>query len=76
MGFEGGEELWRQSGEFLQRGLESFTRAQDTPNVALLHSNTGRLLRLCAFYRSSRDNPQAAEAERHYYQQVSQYFHL
>lgn len=71
IGFQGAEELWQRSAEVLNRGIENFVRVKDMANVALLHSNTGRLLRLCAFYCVSKTGPrQFTKHERYYYDQA------
>lgn len=42
----------------LEAGLRSFEVVGDKANLALLYSNTGRLLRLCAhFYAPAGDDP-------------------
>lgn len=47
-----------QSLEHLEKGLSSFEAVDDKANVALLYSNIGRLLRLCAhFYAPAGDDP-------------------
>ena len=71
IGFKGAEELWKKSAEVLCRGLESFEKVKDVANVALLLSNTGRLMRLCAFHSVPKDEPrQFVNPERLYYEQV------
>ncbi|KAG7167739.1 Erythroid differentiation-related factor 1-like [Homarus americanus] len=71
IGFQGAEELWQRSAEVLNRGIENFNRVKDVANVALLHSNTGRLLRLCAFYCVPKTGPrQFINPERYYYDQA------
>ncbi|MPC88386.1 Erythroid differentiation-related factor 1 [Portunus trituberculatus] len=71
IGFKGAEELWKKSAEVLCRGLESFEKVKDVANVALLLSNTGRLMRLCAFHSVPKDEPrQFVNPERFYYEQV------
>lgn len=71
IGFKGTEELWQKSAEVLSRGRESFAKVKDVANMALLHSNTGRLLRLCAFHCVPKDETrQFVNPERHYYEQV------
>ncbi|XP_069191990.1 erythroid differentiation-related factor 1 isoform X2 [Procambarus clarkii] len=71
IGFQGTEELWQRSAQVLNRGIENFARVNDLANIALLHSNTGRLLRLCAFYSVPKDGPrQFINPERYYYDEA------
>ncbi|XP_064465942.1 erythroid differentiation-related factor 1-like [Ornithodoros turicata] len=42
------EHLWAKSQECLERGVEAFEMLNDIPNIALLSSNNGRLMRLRA----------------------------
>ncbi|KAK8396959.1 hypothetical protein O3P69_005150 [Scylla paramamosain] len=71
IGFKGAEELWKKSAEVLCRGLQSFEKVKDVANVALLLSNTGRLMRLCAFHSVPKDEPrQFVNPERLYYEQA------
>ncbi|XP_064116065.1 erythroid differentiation-related factor 1-like [Macrobrachium nipponense] len=71
VGFEASKELWSKSAELLNRGIEAFTQVGDIPNVALLHSNTGRLMRLCAFYCVPGGGQRVfSVTERHYYNQA------
>lgn len=75
IGFQAAEELWQRSAEVLNRGITNFTRVGDVTNIALLHSNTGRLLRLCAFYCVPKEGVREfSKQERHYYDQVR--FHI
>ncbi|KAG0727137.1 Erythroid differentiation-related factor 1 [Chionoecetes opilio] len=69
--YKGAEELWQKSSEVLRRGMESFTKVGDVSNMALLRSNTGRLMRLCAFHCVPKDAPrQFVNRERNYYEQA------
>ncbi|KAK8734703.1 hypothetical protein OTU49_005943 [Cherax quadricarinatus] len=71
IGFQDTEELWQRSAEILNRGIEYFSRVSDVANIALLHSNTGRLLRLCAFYCVPKAGPREfVNPERYYYDQA------
>nr|XP_027218733.1 erythroid differentiation-related factor 1-like isoform X4 [Penaeus vannamei] len=71
IGFQAAEELWQRSAEVLNRGITNFTRVGDVTNIALLHSNTGRLLRLCAFYCVPKEGVREfSKQERHYYDQA------
>lgn len=71
IGFSGAVELWQKSAEVLTQGRESFAKVKDVANIALLHSNTGRLMRLCAFHCVPKDEPrQFVNSERNYYEQV------
>lgn len=38
--------------QYLQSGIKSFEAVKDEANLALLHSNMGRLMRLCAHFHS------------------------
>ncbi|KAK7080720.1 Erythroid differentiation-related factor 1 [Halocaridina rubra] len=75
LSFEASKELWSKSSELLNRGKEGFAEVGDMANVALLHSNTGRLMRLCAFYCSPKEGPRIFSAieKRYYNQALSQY---
>ncbi|XP_076030337.1 erythroid differentiation-related factor 1 isoform X2 [Oratosquilla oratoria] len=72
----GVEELWKQSATTLQNGIELFTTIGDIVNVSLLHSNWGRLLRLCAFYTVPKGSRGEFKGqERHYYNQAVKAYH-
>lgn len=49
---DGINELIQKSLHNFQIGIETFQSINDTPNLALLWSNRGRLLRLCAYISS------------------------
>ncbi|XP_072171455.1 erythroid differentiation-related factor 1-like [Diadema setosum] len=42
------QELWKESYMYFDAGIKTFEEVADTTNVALLNSNMGRLMRLCA----------------------------
>ncbi|KAL7647354.1 UNVERIFIED_CONTAM: hypothetical protein RMT77_000950 [Armadillidium vulgare] len=52
-GIDGCGSLWEDSWQFICNAFDIFEEVRDTENVALLHCNKGRYLRLYAFYSSS-----------------------
>lgn len=56
------EHLLARSLNHLEAGVKAFETVHDEANLALLHSNTGRLMRLCA-HMHAKQNAQ----ERHFY---------
>ena len=75
--FDSSKELWSKSGELMKQGIEAFTEVGDSANVALLHSNSGRLMRLCAFYCVPKEGPRMFSGkERRYYNQASELHYL
>lgn len=58
-----------QSLEHLEKGLSSFEAVDDKANVALLYSNIGRLLRLCAHFYA----PAGADPKEHFFHERSFY---
>nr|XP_018900109.1 PREDICTED: erythroid differentiation-related factor 1 [Bemisia tabaci]XP_018900110.1 PREDICTED: erythroid differentiation-related factor 1 [Bemisia tabaci]XP_018900111.1 PREDICTED: erythroid differentiation-related factor 1 [Bemisia tabaci] len=58
--------LFRKSQEYLDKGIKLFEAVKDDVNLALLHSNEGRLMRLIALYHSQ-DQGAFSPKERHFY---------
>ncbi|XP_041369063.1 erythroid differentiation-related factor 1-like [Gigantopelta aegis] len=65
------EELWENSEKCFTKGIEAFCSVADQANQALLHSNRGRLMRLCArcytHITMQKDRPEFSAKERQYY---------
>lgn len=64
--------------EHLEAGLKAFEFVADRANLALLYSNIGRLLRLCAhFYAPAGSDPKEHFFhERSFYNKVGSFVHL
>lgn len=67
------EDISKKSYASFLDGIKIFEKIGDKPNVALLYSNCGRLMRFCAFCNSEEGKEVTAE-ERHYYQKVTNDF--
>jgi hypothetical protein len=68
------QKLFTQSLYHLEAGVKSFSVVHDEANLALLHSNTGRLMRMCAHFHSpdlSSRHSGLVGQERHFYNKVS-----
>ena len=68
------QKLFTQSLYHLETGVKAFIAVNDEPNLALLYSNTGRLMRMCAHFHSpdvSDRHSELAGQERHFYNKVS-----
>ena len=68
------QKLFTQSLYHLETGVKAFSAVNDEPNLALLYSNTGRLMRMCAHFHSpdaSDRHSELAGQERHFYNKVS-----
>jgi len=64
------QKLFTQSLYHLETGVKAFSAVNDEPNLALLYSNTGRLMRMCAHFHSpdaSDRHSELAGQERHFY---------
>lgn len=63
------EEYNNKALKYLQSGIKSFEAVKDDANLALLHSNMGRLMRLCAHYHSpeAQLKQKFKGQEKHYY---------
>ena len=63
------KELFAESLKHLELGIKAFETVKDEANLALLHSNTGRLMRLRAHFHSpgESDRKELAGQERHFY---------
>ncbi|KAJ9579565.1 hypothetical protein L9F63_004750 [Diploptera punctata] len=62
--------LFTKSLHHLEAGVKAFEAVRDEANLALLHSNTGRLMRMCAHFHSPDTRSQNSELggqERHFY---------
>lgn len=73
------EKLWKNSEKHLTSALKSFEETNDVLNSALLNSNLGRLMRLCASaYHTSETTAtkkkSSANQEKRYYQKAVQYY--
>ncbi|KAK3590013.1 hypothetical protein CHS0354_041036 [Potamilus streckersoni] len=70
------EILWRKSSNMIQQGIHTFEIAADVVNQALLHSNMGRLMRLCAqtFTKINhrKEKPEFSNQERYYFQHAKE----
>ena len=67
------QELWKKSASALSQGIDLFSFTDDKSNLALLHSNSGKLLRVCAFYCVPAGQPRFySPQEKHYYDQAIQ----
>lgn len=68
------QKLFTQSLYHLEAGVKAFSVVHDEANLALLHSNTGRLMRMCAHFHSpdlSDRQSGLAGQERQFYNKVS-----
>lgn len=68
------QKLFTQSLYHLEAGVKAFSVVHDEANLALLHSNTGRLMRMCAHFHSpdlSDRHSGLVGQERHFYNKVS-----
>jgi hypothetical protein len=68
------QKLFTQSLYHLETGVKAFSTVNDEANLALLYSNTGRLMRMCAHFHSrdaSNRHSELAGQERHFYNKVS-----
>ena len=63
------EQLWKESYHWFETGVKSFDKVSDSPNVALLNCNMGRLMRLCA-RGSMGPDAEFSTKEKHYYLKV------
>lgn len=54
----------------LEQGVQHFVAVKDDVNLALLYSNTGRLMRLLAHYHSSTEGYPLTKTEKYYYSKV------
>ncbi|XP_065071675.1 erythroid differentiation-related factor 1-like isoform X2 [Rhopilema esculentum] len=59
------QSLWKKSYQYFETGIEAFLVVSDKSNVALLHSNRARLMRLCAtaYGNSTRQNEEEERGE-------------
>jgi hypothetical protein len=67
------QKLFSQSLHHLEAGVKAFDAVRDEANLALLHSNNGRLMRMCAHFHSpdsSDRHSELAGQERHFYNKV------
>lgn len=71
-------ELWKRSHSFLERGIKAFQDVNDIANIALLYSNTGRLMRLWAHAQVPTNNDgtrkEFSTQERKYYNKAISYY--
>ncbi|XP_023226950.1 erythroid differentiation-related factor 1-like [Centruroides sculpturatus] len=71
-------ELWKKSHSFLERGIKAFQDVNDIANIALLYSNTGRLMRLWAHAQVPTNNDgtrkEFSSQERKYYNKAISYY--
>jgi hypothetical protein len=68
------QKLFTQSLYHLETGVKAFSAVNDEANLALLYSNTGRLMRMCAHFHSpdaSDRHSELAGQERHFYNKAS-----
>jgi hypothetical protein len=68
------QKLFTQSLYHLEAGVKAFSVVHDEANLALLHSNTGRLMRMCAHFHSPDSSVRHSGLvgqERHFYNKVS-----
>jgi hypothetical protein len=73
------QKLFSHSLYHLEVGVKAFDAVRDEANLALLHSNTGRLMRMCAHYHSpdsSDRHSELAGQERHFYSKVNGICHV
>jgi len=71
------QKLFTQSLNHLEAGVKAFSAVHDKANLALLYSNTGRLMRMCAHFHSPDSNDRHSEMvgqERHFYNKVNMIF--
>lgn len=63
------QENYKKALTFLQNGIKSFEEVRDDANLALLYSNMGRLMRLCAHFYSpnSASEHKMKGQEKHFY---------
>ncbi|XP_075222237.1 erythroid differentiation-related factor 1-like isoform X2 [Lycorma delicatula] len=61
------DELFKTVQWHLEQGVEQFETVRDNANLALLYSNTGRLMRLMAHYYSSNEGYPLTKTEKYYY---------
>lgn len=63
------QENYKRALTFLQNGIKSFEEVRDDANLALLYSNMGRLMRLCAHFYSpnSASEHKLKGQEKHFY---------
>lgn len=66
------ESLVKQSLAQLEAGISSFESVADSGNLALLLTNTGRLMRLCAHALTPENRTPLEGQERTYYNKVRQ----
>lgn len=70
--------LWDKSFRNLETGITTFNSVGDVANVALLNSNLGRLMRLCAHawapYDGENKRKEFSSQERHYYNKAINYY--
>ena len=66
------EALFAVSLTYLENGIKAFKAVNDEANLALLYSNTGRLMRLMAHYYSEENCP-LNKAAKAFYTKVSNY---
>lgn len=68
------QKLFTQSLYHLETGVKAFSAVNDEANLALLYSNTGRLMRMCAHFHSpdvSDRHSELAGQERQFYNKAS-----
>lgn len=63
------EEYNRKVFQYLQSGIKLFEAVKDDANLALLHSNMGRLMRICAHFNTPDDSAKrkVKGQEKHFY---------
>lgn len=72
-------ELWQLSETCFYSGIEEFGKLNDSLNMALLHSNLGRLYRLCAqgvvkCLETGEDKREFSPEEAQYFTKVGYYY--
>ncbi|XP_022247753.1 erythroid differentiation-related factor 1-like [Limulus polyphemus] len=71
-------ELFNKSFKFLQQGITAFESVSDIQNIALLNSNTGRLMRLNAHvqapYDSGGGRKEVSQQEQYYHKMAIKYY--
>lgn len=64
------EALFKAAQQHLDKGQAQFEAANDGPNLALLQSNHGRLMRLLAHYNHPLERKDISPVEKQYYNKV------
>ena len=70
------QKLFTQSLYHLETGVKAFSAVNDEANLALLYSNTGRLMRMCAHFHSpdvSDRHSELSGQERQFYNKASMF---